>query len=152
MADRPFNRTRARYPGAPPEHWRRVATGGAPLGAPCPRRGRDAPCSAERRFGIGRCVDCGGNSTTGGRRAKPYAGSRIGRLIGEGLVDAGADIGILARPVHAERVEILLALIASALLRKPIKEFAPWMIDEPAKMSVQDAAKSLIGFMQKAKR
>lgn len=72
-----------------------------------------------------------GNRTVGDGSAKPYAGSRIARLIGEGLVDSGADAGILDKPVHAERVEILLAVIAAALTRKQPKEIAPWLFDAP---------------------
>jgi len=100
----------------------------------------DSVSTGRRRFAafsaIGRPYNGGGarrrgNRTVGDGSAKPYAGSRIARLIGEGLVDSGADAGILEKPVHAERVEILLAVIAAALTRKQPKEIAPWLFDAP---------------------
>ena len=96
-----------------------------------PGRRRNAASGAIGRPYNGRSARRRGNRTVGHGSAKPYAGSRIARLIGEGLVDSGADAGILEKPVHAERVEILLAVIAAALTRKQPKEVAPWLFDTP---------------------
>ena len=94
-------------------------------------RRRNAAPGAINRPHNGRGARSRGNRTVGDGFAKPYAGSRIARLIGEGLVDSRADAGILEKPVHAERVEILLAVIAAALTRKAPKEVAPWLFDAP---------------------
>lgn len=118
-------------------------TGEAAIGRRCcyPYRAVMASVSTGRRrnaafSAIGRPYNGGGarrrrNRTVGDGSAKPYAGSRIARLIGEGLVNSGADAGILEKPVHAERVEILLAVIAAALTRKQPKEIAPWLFNAP---------------------
>lgn len=152
MAHRRFGGTRADNPSTPPDGRGRVATGRTPMGATGTGRRRDAADGAYGRSNDRIGVHCGRNRSFSARSAKPFHGSRIGRLIGEGLIDAGADAGILAKPIHAERVEILLAFIVAALTKQPIDKFAPWLTDEPPKRSIDRAASILKTFAKKVPR
>jgi hypothetical protein len=42
------------------------------------------------------------------------------------LVNAGADVAVLNQPVHAERLEHLLTVIAMALTKRGSQDVAPW--------------------------
>lgn len=57
---------------------------------------------------------------------RPYRGGRAARLIAEGLIDPNADLTALDQPVHAERIEHLLLVIACALTRTESGKIAPW--------------------------
>lgn len=52
------------------------------------------------------------------------------RLLAEGLIDPSADCGALQSPVHAERVERLLTMIACSLTRQRPEVVAPWTLDD----------------------
>ena len=57
---------------------------------------------------------------------RPYPGGRVMRLLAEGLISPDADIGALQQPVHAERLEYLLTVIACAVSRQRSDQVAPW--------------------------
>jgi len=93
----------------------------------CEVRGRYAVAPAELRPDNRRRAFSRTDCRIGDGGAKPFTASRVARLLGEGLIDSSVDVGILAQPVHAERVEIMLGVIAAALTRKPLREVAPWL-------------------------
>lgn len=48
------------------------------------------------------------------------------RLLNEHMIDSDADIGALTLPVHGERLEHLLTVIACAVSRQSAAKVAPW--------------------------
>ena len=52
----------------------------------------------------------------------------MNRLLAEGLVSPDADAALLLEPVHAERVEHLLMIIACGISRQKTARVAPWTV------------------------